>query len=89
MVESDIFEVIKTIYPVILLIIGFGTIWTLLTKRMKNDIESKVDQKDFDNLKEKVKDHDDALEKLDDLNRDTNNKVTQIWEFLATWNCKK
>lgn len=85
----DLMEIIKFIYPIVLLIIGFGAVWTLLTKRMKKDIESKVDQKEFNALKDKVKGHDSDLEKLSDINRDTNDKVTKIWEFLATWNSKK
>lgn len=83
MTAPELIEIIKLIYPVVLLIIGFGAVWTLLTKRMKKDINSKVDQKQFDDLKDRVKGHDEDISKLEDLNRDTNTKVTDIWKYMA------
>lgn len=78
----------QILYPIILLFVGLGTLWTLLTKRMKKDIASKVDQKEFDNLKNKVESQDRDIDKLEVLNTDTNNKVNNIWEYVVTGKLK-
>ena len=63
---------LETLYIAVPLLLGLVTIWGF-----------KIGRNEFRNLKERVDSHDGDIDKLEDLNRDTNKKVTDIWKCFA------
>ena len=77
-------QIVATVSGTLLTLIGLlAGLWKLLTKNIMDQIKGKADQKDLDHLTETVKVNSEDIDKLENLERDTNNKVNDIWKYVV------
>lgn len=84
---STIITNISTIYTGVGFFIGLLTLWGLMTKNINGKINSKADKKEtemrFGNIEKSQLDSKGDYARLMNMQQDTNDKVTEIWQFLA------